>query len=221
MIELRESWALYLNILIALIFIFSLVSGYQKGLIKGIINLVRMLISLIVAGLLSGPMANVFPLQNYRNVAIAKVITDALETHGSKMIWFVVIFIATYLVTMVLEWAMSFVDNIPVIGSVNRLAGLAFGFIVGYFKLYLLLILLVTPIFRNAQPLIDASYMRYVQSTSGIIDSFAKQINQGLATQKAAHQEGIEESDENTLENLLESYGLSEDQITEYIKGLK
>jgi uncharacterized membrane protein required for colicin V production len=221
MIALQESWALYLNILVALIFIFSLVSGYQKGLIKGIISLVRMLIALIAASLLAGPMSNVFPLQNYRNVTIAQVVTDALEYHGSKLIWFVVIFIVAYLATMIIEWAMSFVDSIPIIKSVNRIAGLFFGFILAYFKLYLLLIVLVTPIFRNAQPLIDASYLKYVQNTSGMIDSFANHINESITTQKAVRSEELDTSEAQTLESILESYGLREDQITEYIEGLR
>lgn len=221
MIELRESWALYLNILMALIVLFSLVSGYRKGLIKGIINLVRMIIAIIVASLLAGPMATNFPLQNYRSGTVAQVITDVLEYEGSKVIWFVVIFIAVYLVTFVLEWAMNFVDHIPILKSVNKIAGLAFGFILAYFKLYLLLIILVTPIFRNAQPLIDNSYMKLVQNTSGLIDSFANQINEGLATQKAAQNENLDEQEADTLQHILEQYGLSEDQISEYIEGLK
>lgn len=221
MIALQESWAFYVNILVVFILLYSLYTGYQKGLIKGIINLIRMFIALIVAGLFAGPLAKVFPLQNYRNVTIAQVITDALEYQGSRLIWFVVIFIVTYFATMILEWLMNFVDTIPIVKSVNRLAGLAFGFILAYFKLYLLLIILATPIFKNAQPLIDNSYLKIVQDSSGIIDSFANQINESLTTQKAISNESLDAQEESTLQDVLESYGLSEDQITEYIKGLR
>lgn len=221
MIELKESWGLYLNIIMALIVIFSLVSGYQKGLLKGIINLVRMMLSLIVASLFSGPLAQVFPLLNYKSGSVASMITDALELHGSKLMWFVILFIATYLVTMVIEWMFGFVDRIPILNSVNRLAGLGLGFILAYFKLYLLLVLLVSPVFKNAQPLIDNSYMKVIQDTSGIIDSFADVVNESLATQKAANSESLDEQEQSTLENLLKEYGLTENQIVDYLEGLK
>lgn len=221
MIELKESWGLYLNIIMALIVIFSLVSGYQKGLLKGIINLVRMILSLIVASLFSGPLAQVFPLLNYKSGSVASMITDALELHGSKLMWFVILFIATYLVTMVIEWMFGFVDRIPILNSVNRLAGLGLGFILAYFKLYLLLVLLVSPVFKNAQPLIDNSYMKVVQDTSGIIDSFADVVNESIATQKAANSESLDEQEQSTLENLLKDYGLTENQIVDYLEGLK
>lgn len=221
MIELKESWGLYLNIIMALIVIFSLVSGYQKGLLKGIINLVRMILSLIVASLFSGPLAQVFPLLNYKSGSVASMITDALELHGSKLMWFVILFIATYLVTMVIEWMFGFVDRIPILNSVNRLAGLGLGFILAYFKLYLLLVLLVSPVFKNAQPLIDNSYMKVIQDTSGIIDSFADVVNESLATQKAANSESLDEQEQSTLENLLKEYGLTENQIVDYLEGLK
>lgn len=221
MIELKESWALYLNILMALIVIFSLVSGYQKGLLKGIVNLLRMIIALIVASLFSGPLAQVFPLLNYRSVSVANVITDALELHGSKLIWFVVLFIVAYFATMIIEWLFNFVDKIPIVGSVNKLAGLGFGFILAYFKLYILLLILVTPIFRNAQPLIDASYMSVIQDTSGIIDNFADVVNDSLATQKATNDETLDQEEASRLQSMLEEYGLSEDQIVDYLEGLK
>lgn len=221
MIGLRESWALYLNILMALILLFSLVSGYRKGLIKGIIGLIRWILSLIVAGLLSGPMAKVFPLQNYRSGTIAQVVTDVLEYHGSRVIWFAIIFIGAYLITYLFEWALSFVENIPILKSVNRLAGLFFGFVSAYFKLYLLLIILVTPIFREAQTLIDASYMKYVQQSSGLLDSVANLVTESLATQKATYDGELDEEETKTLQNILEKYGLSEAQITKYIEGLK
>lgn len=221
MIELKASWALYLNILMALIVIFSLVSGYRKGLLKGIINLVRMIISLVVASLFSGALARVLPLLNYRSASVASVITDALELHGSKLVWFVILFIATYLVTMVLEWVFGFVDNIPIVGSINKLAGLGFGFVLAYFKLYLLLIILVTPLFRNAQPLIDESYMKVIQNSSSMIDSFADVVNESIVTQKVSRVESLEPSEANMLQDILKQYGLTEDQIVDYLEGLK
>lgn len=221
MIELKESWGLYLNLIMALIVVWSLVVGYQKGLLKGLLNLLRMIISLIVASLFSGAMARVFPLLNYRSISVANVITDALEHQGSRLIWFVILFIATYFITMIIEWLFGFVEKIPIISSVNSIAGLVLGFILAYFKLYLLLIILVTPIFRNAQPLIDNSYMSVVQDSSSMIDNFAEIVNESIVTQKASNQENLNQEEVSRLQSILSEYGLTEDQIIEYLEGLE
>lgn len=221
MIKLQANWALYLNILMALIVLGSLISGFRKGLLKGVISLVRMVISFIVATWFSGPLAKVFPLLNYKAGTVAEFITKAFELHGSKLIWFVILFFGTYLVTMILEWIFGFVDDIPIVSTINRVAGLAFGFVLAYIKLFMVLVFLVSPVFKNAQPLINASYMKLVQESSGKIKALGNLVSDSLTTQKLNNKENLNQTEVNRLESLLKQYGLTQDQIVDYLEGLK
>lgn len=218
MIVLKPESSLYINILAGVVLITALISGYNKGLIKGIVNLIRWVVALVVASIFSGPLAEVFPLLNYRQSGVPVVVSDALELSSSKIVYFVGIVLAVYLITIILEWLMGFVDNIPIIKSVNKLGGLAFGLISGFFHLYLILLILVSPLFRDSQPVIDQTLLKPVQDVSGLISSG---IDESIALQKAALQESLNEEEANTVEAILSQYGLAQDQIVDYLEKLK
>ncbi len=217
MITLKTEWALYVNILVGLILIVSIIDAYRKGLLRTLINLVRHILSLVIALLFARPLANVFPLINFKTNGIVEVISDALAVEASVLIWFIVVFFAVLLVTLIFDRLFEFLEDIPIIGWINKVAGSVVGLIIGWIKLLVVCMLLVTPLFKNGQELIDESYLKTVQNTG----EFIEPLKNNELYRKLSNNETMDNEEAKTLEDILTQYNLNEDQLTEFLEGLK
>lgn len=217
MITLKTDWALYVNILVGLLLIASVIDAYRKGLLRTLINLVRHILSLVVALLFARPLANVFPLINFKTNGIVEIISDALAVEASVLIWFIVIFFAVLLVTLIFDRLFEFLEDIPIIGWINKVAGSVVGIIIAWIKLIVVCMLLVSPLFKNGQELIDASYLGVVQNTG----EFIEPLKNSDLYRKLSNNEQIDSEEAKTLEDILTQYNLNEDQLTEFLEGLK
>lgn len=217
MITLKTEWALYVNILVGLILIVSIIDAYRKGLLRTLINLVRHILSLVIALLFARPLANVFPLINFKTNGIVEVISDALAVEASVLIWFIVVFFAVLLVTLIFDRLFEFLEDIPIIGWINKVAGSVVGLIIGWIKLLVVCMLLVTPLFKNGQELIDESYLKTVQNTG----EFIEPLKNNELYRKLSNNETMDNEEAKTLEDILTQYNLNEDKLTEFLEGLK
>ncbi len=217
MITLKTEWALYVNILVGLILIVSIIDAYRKGLLRTLINLVRHILSLVIALLFARPLANVFPLINFKTNGIVEVISDALAVEASVLIWFIIVFFAVLLVTLIFDRLFEFLEDIPIIGWINKVAGSVVGLIIGWIKLLVVCMLLVTPLFKNGQELIDESYLKTVQNTG----EFIEPLKNNELYRKLSNNETMDNEEAKTLEDILTQYNLNEDQLTEFLEGLK
>ena len=216
MITLKTDWALYVNIFVGILLIASIVEAYRKGLLRTLINLVRHILSLVVALLFARPLANVFPLINFKTSGIVEVISDALAVEGSVLIWFIIIFFGVLLVTLIFDRLFEFLEEIPIIGWINKVVGSVVGLVIGWIKLIVVCMLLVTPLFKNGQELIDASYLSAVQNTG----EFIEPLKNNELYRKLSNNEAIDKEETETLEDILTRYNLNEEQLTEFLEGL-
>lgn len=214
-------WISFLNMVIVLMLVISLVRGAKRGLLVGLISLLRVVIALIAAMLLSGPLAEVFPLINYASGSIESIISGILSVRASQPLWFIAVFVVVLLITKVIEPLIKMLGEISVLSSLNALGGILLGFITGAFNIILVMLLFTTPVFSNGQEVIEASYLRYAYQSLEVIDSFAQPLTNNVILQKYAAGVPLTAEENAIVEGWLNEKGLGHDQIVDFLEGIK
>ena len=87
----------------------------------------------------------------------------------NTFIWFIILFIGISIILWLLRPVLHFVGKIPVIKGINRIIGLAFGLIQALVLLWIVSLILMTPLFANGQEVIEKSALKYFDQVTKIV----------------------------------------------------
>jgi membrane protein required for colicin V production len=157
---------------ILFIFLFSIISGFARGLISEVISLLTLIAAFVVAGLFAEPVAAFFTHASPVS-APASTGVDATQvvSYVAVAITFVLLFILTSIAGAVIKYLINMVFRAGVLGFANRLLGMVFGVARGFLlNVFLIFIVQLTPVSARAEwqashyvPLF-APYVSYLSS---------------------------------------------------------
>ncbi|GEL09043.1 CvpA family protein [Salisediminibacterium halotolerans] len=125
------------SLLLIIILLMSLISGYRRGLILQLVYLAGVVISFIVAYLFYKDVAEwlqlIIPFPQLSDDADYGLLLDVLgnETVYYNGLAFIGLFIVTKIVTHIIGSMFQFLAHLPVLNLLNRWAGAAIGFLEG------------------------------------------------------------------------------------------
>lgn len=138
----------WLDILLLALLVLNLISGYCQGLIRQMIGLIGFLVSIAVAvygsswlgGIIEGYVdpAWLMPLQEVSNQFGLNITADWAVSLAAKIASFLILMILAKFLLSLLASTFTDVNRLPVVGTVNRLAGLALGLARGLILVMLL-----------------------------------------------------------------------------------
>ncbi|GAA6237534.1 CvpA family protein [Apilactobacillus micheneri] len=124
------------TIIISLILIFSIYSGYKKGLAQEIIRIIGFLATLLLSLLYSRNLSDI--LFSHTNIISNHLLCNSIS--------FLILFIILSVVVRFIMRIINHVTSIPVIHELNSFGGALISFIISYFMIFLILnIILVLP----------------------------------------------------------------------------
>lgn len=160
----------YMNILIFVIIAFFTIRAFYKGFLILFLETVSLIVALIVAGLLAKPLALALPLYFLDEVLLnLPIIGELFSVQINTFIWFIILFISISIVLWLLRPIFHVVGKIPVLKGINRILGLGFGLIQSIVLLWVLSLILLTPMFKNGQDVIQNSALKYYDQVTNII----------------------------------------------------
>lgn len=160
----------YMNILILVIIAFFTIRAFYKGFLILFLETVSLIVALIVAGLLAKPLALALPLYFLDEVLLnLPIIGELFSVQINTFIWFIILFISISIVLWLLRPIFHVVGKIPVLKGINRILGLGFGLIQSIVLLWILSLILLTPMFKNGQDVIQNSALKYYDQVTNII----------------------------------------------------
>ena len=163
-----EKYFLYLNILIALVYLFFVIDALVKGFVFELVSMIFFALSVIVSWLASPILADVYP--------IVKLEEDLgpvnLEPIFNTVIYFVLLTLLLKLVSVIVLPLFKGISKVPFIGGLNRFFGGILGFVTATFISLLICMLLSMPLFKNGKEAIDHSVLRYIDKYSKITINF-------------------------------------------------
>ena len=168
---IKQEYFIYVDILIACIFILMIYNGYKKGFLVGVLNLVYTLLSIVASWFLCPILASMFPIVQSNNAGLINNLVNVNEIINS-VIYFVVIFLVLKLLHLFLILIFKSFNNIPIIGSINKLLGSAIGLINAFIIVLALSLLFTLPIFKNGKEIINGTLLKHTSFITSQVTDF-------------------------------------------------
>lgn len=171
-----------IDLLIIILFIAALVSGYRKGFLMQLLNLIGLLVAFFVAYTYYKPLAEKFVLWvPYPAVTESTALKFASETLDISLTFyqllaFAVIFFVIKIALSIFFSIFNFIKNIPVLGIFNRFLGAILGFAQGYIMIFIILYVFALLPINKIQGYIESSILTKVilEFTPFLSDMFEK-----------------------------------------------
>ncbi|MCG7346430.1 CvpA family protein [Sporosarcina sp. ACRSL] len=154
-----------LDLLLIILLLGGLITGFRRGLIVQLIHMTGFIIAFIVAYLYYKQLAEKFVLWiPYPGVTAGSKLSWTVEQLDLdqtfyRMLAFVIIFIVVKFILQLIASMFDFLKFLPVLGFLSRFAGAALGFIEFYIIIFLLLYLSAMLPLNFIQELIGKSFL--------------------------------------------------------------
>lgn len=159
---ISSSYFIYVNLVLLILYLTSLIVGYKNGLILQIVDLIFNIVALFVAYFISPILASHFPLVKLDEVYMALNLNTLID----MLIYIVIVFLILKIVYILIKPLFASVSKIPLVGFVNRIGGALVGVINATIIVLLFCMLLNTPIFKNGQDIKNGTYLKVVNNLS-------------------------------------------------------
>lgn len=147
----------FLDIIILLIFFFSIIAGFARGFISEMISLATWILAVIIASMFASPLAEYFTsspsVQSTVSQASNAIGVNAAQpvSYFALGISFALLFFGTIIVGSIVSYVMNLMVQSGILGLGNRLLGAIFGLCRGFIiNLVLIFLLQLTPIAAQA-----------------------------------------------------------------------
>jgi|GEM_PF-3503014 len=157
---------LYVNIGIIFLFVAMMILGYRNGLIYELLRFLFSVASVFISYSLYKPLANAMPL--IKEESIQQVLLKPFAPILNQILWFLIICVACKLISSFVVPLFKFISKLPLLGSLNKLIGLIFGFINACFWCFLLSMLLVLPIIPNGKELRENTLLKPINEYTNL-----------------------------------------------------
>lgn len=167
----------FIDIAIILFFIFMIIHAYHQGFFHEFVSLLFTLISLAIAWFLSPVFAGLYPLVKIDQLSseyqlFSKLLNINVMMIINIIIYFILIFLVLKLLQLILIFITKKINNIPILGTFNKIAGAFCGALNACIVVLLLSVLLTLPIFKNGNEVKKNTVFKYVDEYSQSLLSF-------------------------------------------------
>lgn len=173
--NIPEAYFMYLNIIIALIYLAFIIIGYCKGFIYGVISVIYTGLALFISWLLSPVLSNLYPIVNMESESLeAQLLNKFIDTNQiiNNVLYFVIIYLVLKVLYIIISLIVKAFNKVPVLGTFNKILGGILGFVNATIVALLISVVLTLPVFKNGNEARDASVLKYIKSTSDKVVSY-------------------------------------------------
>lgn len=200
-------------IVLACLFIYF---GYRKGFLSQLLSIFSFVVIVIVAWNLSPWLAkslNVIPIEwaPYQDTILAQF----FYSYANQLVIFVMIVILAIVGIFVLKPIILLVGKMPLISTVNSLAGAVFGFVETALFLMVLLFVLHTPLVSNGEEVIQSTILNEVEQAQNKLFKAGEQW-----LKEADYGNELTQFDSEDFTAFLAQHGISEAMIQDFLKGI-
>lgn len=160
-----NSFFMYINVAIVIIYIVFIIIGYKKGFIFELISLLYTGISALIAWFVSPVLANMYPIIKLETESASdKLIATFIDIDGicNTVLYFIVIFLLLKLLYIVFAFIFKGLNKLPVVGKLNKILGGFAGIFNATIIIIALSMLLNLPVFKNGSEIKKNTFFSYI-----------------------------------------------------------
>ena len=167
--QIPNTFILFINIFIILIYAAMIYSGYKKGFLYELISVLYNLIALVISWLLCPVLAAEFPIVSMEKLSGELAILSHFVDIGplvNSLIYFVLIFIVLRVLYLIVGLIAKSLNKLPVVGTLNAICGAAVGLVNATIIVTVLSLLLALPVFTNGKEIRSKTLFTYIETYS-------------------------------------------------------
>ena len=164
--NIPSNFFIIIDVIVVAIFVICFVVSYKNGIIYEFISLFLILISLFLGYFLSPIFAARYHLITPSFDDNPLLNTATIYYSINIIVWFIVISIFFIILFLLIKPIFKKLTKIPVVGWIDKLFGLVFGFIKGIIIVSFISCILSTSLFQNSKEIKDGSIIKYVDLLS-------------------------------------------------------
>ena len=210
MFTFPESFAFYVNLIIAVFYILFVFLGWRKGFFLGIISAAGSVLAFFVSWRYASVANNFLHLISRDSLPLQDTLwADQAFVYANEILWFAVLFILCNIVIFVIERLISSIQNAPVIHQISSLLGGVMGFVAATIWVLVFSALLNTPLFTNGGDVVKNSALQIICDTAGeAVESIGVPVSKTDVLNKLyTGTQDLSENDKAAIQDWLEAHG--------------
>lgn len=212
---------LIIQILLIILFLATIRSSYKNGAIATLVSLVSTVIVCIIGWPISESLAKMIPLNQVTISEKYKFINDFFSYSINRIIWYIIFVIVVVFVLRILFKFTRKINNIAILGNINRFLGLLLG--IGLTLVYAAAFTLVfnSILFKNGSDIVQNSILKYYEPTSNLLLTSA---NESLSKTKFTlnylkdNDSKISVEDFQKIKDIIEFKNTNQEEIKQFLE---
>lgn len=218
----QNTW-LMINLVVVIVFALLLFSGYKQGFLMKLISIVGFVVVGIFSWWISAPISRMLSLYPKSQLPIENdLISSFIYDNINRLFIFVVLFVILNIVILFLKPLIKAISDIPVVSTINKVAGLCLGVIQAVVLMFVATLVLRLPFISQGNTYVEGSLLKYSEPMMNTLMFYAKEPLQQISAvfDLINEKETLTKQEVENIHDWLVSQNLKEEQVNAIMASL-
>ena len=218
----QNTW-LMIDLVVVIVFALLLFSGYKQGFLMKLISIVGFVVVGIFSWWISAPSSRMLSLYPKSQLPIENdLISSFIYDNINRLFIFVVLFVILNIVILFLKPLIKAISDIPVVSTINKVAGLCLGAIQAVVLMFVATLILRLPFISQGNTYVEGSLLKYSEPMMNTLMFYAKEPLQQISAvfDLINEKETLTKQEVENIHDWLVSQNLKEEQVNAIMASL-
>lgn len=218
----QNTW-LMIDLVVVIGFALLLFSGYKQGFLMKLVSIVGFVVIGIFSWWISAPISRILSLYPKNQLPIENgLIHSLIYEQINRLFIFVILFVVLNIVILFLKPLVKAISDIPVVSTINKVAGLCLGCIQGILLMFVVTLILRLPIVPQGDAYVEGSLLKYSDPMMNTFMFYAKEPLQQISAvfDLVNKKETLTKQEVQNIHDWLVSQNLKEEQVEAIMASL-
>lgn len=218
----QNTW-LMIDLVVVIVFALLLFSGYKQGFLMKLISIVGFVVVGIFSWWISAPISRMLSLYPKSQLPIKNdLISSFIYDNINRLFIFVVLFVILNIVILFLKPLIKAISDIPVVSTINKVAGLCLGAIQAVVLMFVATLILRLPFISQGNTYVEGSLLKYSEPMMNTLMFYAKEPLQQISAvfDLINEKETLTKQEVENIHDWLVSQNLKEEQVNAIMASL-
>lgn len=218
----QNTW-LMIDLVVVIVFALLLFSGYKQGFLMKLISIVGFVVVGIFSWWISAPISRMLSLYPKSQLPIENdLISSFIYDNINRLFIFVVLFVILNIVILFLKPLIKAISDIPLVSTINKVAGLCLGAIQAVVLMFVATLILRLPFISQGNTYVEGSLLKYSEPMMNTLMFYAKEPLQQISAvfDLINEKETLTKQEVENIHDWLVSQNLKEEQVNAIMASL-
>lgn len=222
--DIEQNTWLMINLAVVIVFALLMFSGYKQGFLMKLVSIIGFVVVGIFSWWISAPISRMLSLYPKGQLPIENdLISSFIYSYINRLFIFVILFVVLNIAILFLKPLIKAISDIPVVSTINKLAGLCLGVVQAVLLMFVVTLILRLPFIPQGEAYVEGSLLKYSDPMMNTIMFYAKEPLQQISAvfDLVNEKETLTKQEVENIHNWLVSQDLKEEQVDAIMASLK